>query len=175
MKSMHALWMTAGLAGALAVSVPAAAGSSVPVEGTRFTMEVPGGWNPGYKDLDNLFMIYFKDPKSGAVLEGVFLRGAQDAKFSLGDFKKARIGSENKRYDGKGHKVVKDGDIKIGGSKGVYLHTAWKDGATNMEKHTALQLKDGSRYLVVMSGEKGKVNKAVFDHAVATFAPAKAK
>jgi hypothetical protein len=39
-----------------------------------------------------------------------------------------------------------------------------------MEKHTALYLKDGNSYLVVISGEKGKVDKAVFDHAVKTFA-----
>jgi hypothetical protein len=39
-----------------------------------------------------------------------------------------------------------------------------------MEKHTAQYLKDGHRYMVVMWGEKGKVNKDVFDHAVKTFA-----
>jgi len=175
MKKLQALWVAAALAGAITVSAPVVAGSNVAVEGTRFTMEVPRGWNPGYKDMDKLFMIYFKDPNSGAALEGVFLRGAQDGKFSLADFKKARIAGENKRYDGKGHKVVKDGDIKIDGAKGVYLHTAWKDGTKSMEKHTALHLKNGLRYLVVMSGEKGKVNKAVFDHAVATFAPVKGK
>jgi hypothetical protein len=31
-------------------------------------------------------------------------------------------------------------------------------------------LKDGERYLVVMSGQKGKVDKKVFDHAVSSFA-----
>jgi len=115
-------------------------------------------------------MIFFKDPKSGAVLEGVHLRGAQAATFGLADFKKARIAGEDKRYEGKGHKVTKEGDVTIGGEKGLYLHTAWKDGAKEMEKHTALHLKDGQRYLVVMAGEKGKVDKAVFDHAVQTLA-----
>ncbi len=171
MNGFRSMWLAAGLAGVFAIAVAApAAADNVKVEGTRFTLEVPGGWGPGYKDLDNLFMIYFKDPKSGAVLEGVYLRGAQDAKFSLADFKKARIGGENKRYDGKGHKVAKEGDITMGGDKGAYLLTVWKDGGKDMEKHTALHLKNGHRYLVVMSGEKGKVNKAVFDHAVKSFA-----
>ena len=152
------------------------AAGSVKIDGTRFTMEVPQGWNPGYKDIDDkLFMIFFKDPQSGSVLEGVYLRGAQPADFSLTAFKKARIGGEDKRYTGKGHKVAKDGDINIGGSKGVYLETSWKDGGKDMVKHTALHLKDGHRYLVVMAGEKGKVDKKVFDHAVATFALVVAK
>lgn len=148
----------------------AAIADNVKVEGTRFTMEVPNGWAPGYKDLDALFMIYFKDPKSGAALEGVYLRGVQAATFTLDDFKKARIAGENKRYDGKGHAVAKEDGIAIGGETGAYLHTTWKDGAKDMEKHTALYLKDGNRYLVVISGEKGKVDKAVFDNAVKTFA-----
>jgi hypothetical protein len=151
------------------VAAPALA-DNVKLEGTRFTMDVPSGWGPGYKDLENLFMIYFKDAKSGAVLEGVYLRGAQPASFTLADFKKARIDSENKRYDGKGHKVAKAGDITIGGDKGNYLETTWADGGKTFVKYTAQHLKDGERYLVVVAGEKGKVDKAVFDHAVKTFA-----
>jgi hypothetical protein len=42
-----------------------------------------------------------------------------------------------------------------------------------MEKHTAQYLKDGHRYMVVMWGEKGKVDKKVFDDAVKSFALAK--
>jgi hypothetical protein len=42
-----------------------------------------------------------------------------------------------------------------------------------MEKHTAQHLKDGERYMVVLWGEKGKVDKKVFDHAVKSFALAK--
>lgn len=158
----------------IAIGLLAAAGAAladnVKVEGTRFTLDVPGGWQPGYKDLDNLFMIYFKDAKSGAVLEGVYLRGAQAPTFTLDDFKKARIAGEGKRYDGKGHAVAKEDGIAIGGETGGYLLTTWKEGAKDMEKHTALYLKDGNRYLVVMAGEKGKVDKAVFDHAVKSFA-----
>lgn len=161
--------VAAGLA-----SVAQAAGS-VKVAGTRFELEVPDCWGPGYKDLDNLFMIFFKDPKSGAVLEGVYLRGAQDAKFSLKDFKKARVDQQNKVYEGKGHKVAKEGDVTIGGAKGNYILTTWKDGGKDMEKHTAQHLKDGNRYMVVMSGEKGKVDKKVFDHAVSSFALVPAK
>jgi hypothetical protein len=136
-------------------------------------MEVPSGWAPGYKDLDNLFMIFFKDPKSGAVLEGVYVRGKQDAKFTLKDFKKARIDQQNKAYEGKGHKVSKDGDVTIAGAKGNYLLTTWKEAGKDMEKHTAQHLKDGERYMVVLWGEKGKVDKKVFDHAVKSFALAK--
>lgn len=143
---------------------------SVKVEGTRFTLDVPQGWNPGYKDTDKLFMIYFKDSASGAVLEGVYLRGDQANTFGLSDFKKARISGEDKRYEGKGHKVAKQGDVTIGGTKGAYLLTTWKDGGNDMEKHTALMLKDGQRYLVVMAGAKGKVDKKIFDHAVSSFA-----
>jgi hypothetical protein len=143
------------------------------VEGSRFTMDIPSGWGPGYKDLDNLFMIYFKDPKSGAVLEGVYLRGAQDAKFTLKDFKKARIDQQNKAYEGKGHKVAKEGDVTIGGEKGNYLLTTWKESGKDMEKHTAQHLKGGERYMVVLWGEKGKTDKAVFDNAVKSFALAK--
>ena len=82
----------------------------------------------------------------------------------------AGVESEDKRYEGKGHKVAKQGDVTIGGTKGAYLLTTWKDGGNDMEKHTALMLKDGHRYLVVMSGAKGKVDKKVFDHAVSSFA-----
>lgn len=154
------------------VTLPALAdGGSHLIAGTRFVMEVPNCWNAGYKDVDDkLFMIFFKDSKSGATLEGVYLRGTQPATFKLADFTKARINGENKRYEGKGHKVTKESDAVIAGEKGQYLHTTWKDGGKDMEKHTTLYLKDGNRYLVVMSGEKGKVDKKVFDNAVKTFA-----
>ncbi len=169
MHFAKSLLLGASLAGLVAAS-PAMASSNVKVDGSRFSMEVPSGWAPGYKDLDNLFMIFFKDPKSGAVLEGVYVRGAQDAKFSLKDFKKARVDQQNKAYEGKGHKVAKEGDTTMGGAKGNYILTTWKDGNKNMEKHTAQHLKDGQRYMVVMWGEKGKVDKKVFDNAVKTFA-----
>jgi hypothetical protein len=136
MHFAKSLLLGASLAGLVAAS-PAMATSNVKVDGSRFTMEVPSGWAPGYKDLDNLFMIFFKDPKSGAVLEGVYVRGAQDAKFTLADFKKARIDQQNKAYEDKHHKVAKEGDTTIGGAKGNYILTTWKEGDKNMEKHTA--------------------------------------
>ena len=58
----------------------------------------------------------------------------------------------------------------MGGAKGNYILTTWKDGGKDMEKHTAQHLKDGHRYMVVMWGEKGKTDKKVFDNAVKTFA-----
>jgi len=173
MLNARSLLMGGVFAGLLAgAALPALAdGGSHKISGTRFEMEVPNCWNTGYKDIDDkLFMIFFKDPKSGAALEGVYLRGTQPASFKLADFKKARINGENKRYEGKGHKVVKESSTTIAGEKGQYLLTTWKDGGKDMEKHTTLYLKDGGRYLVVMSGEKGKVDKKVFDHAVMTFA-----
>ncbi len=169
MHFVKSLLVGASLVGLVAVS-PAMASGNVKVDGSRFTMEVPSGWNPGYKDLDNLFMIFFKDSKSGAVLEGVYVRGAQDAKFTLKDFKKARVDQQNKAYEGKHHKVAKEGETTMGGAKGNYILTTWKEGDKNMEKHTAQHLKDGHRYMVVMWGEKGKTDKKVFDHAVKTFA-----
>jgi hypothetical protein len=175
MRTVKTLMLAAGLVGiaVAGLSLPADAAGTTKLTGTRFEMTIPDGWAPGYKDLDNLFMIFFKDPKNGAVLEGVYLRGAQPATFKLADFKKARIDSESKRYEGKGHKVSKEGDVTIAGEKGNYLLTTWKDGGKDFEKHTAQYLKDGNRYLVVMSGEKGKVDKKVFDEAVKTFALAK--
>jgi hypothetical protein len=174
MRIAKSLLFGAGLMLAVSgfTSVAQAAGATK-VAGTRFEMNVPDCWHPGYKDLDNLFMIFFKDPKSGAVLEGVYLRGAQDAKFTLKDFKKARVDQQNKAYEGKGHKVAKEGEVSIGGAKGNYILTTWKDGGKDMEKHTAQYLKDGHRYMVVMWGEKGKVDKKVFDDAVKSFALAK--
>jgi len=172
MSYVRSLLLGGVFAGLLAGAVlPVSAdGGSYRISGTRFEMEVPNGWHAGYKDVDDkLFMIFFKDPKSGAALEGVYLRGTQPASFKLADFKKARIAGENKRYDGKGHKVAKESSASIAGEKGQYLLTTWKDGGKAMEKHTTLYLKDGGRYLVVMSGEKGKVDKKVFDHAVKTF------
>ena len=175
MRNAKSMLMAAGFMGVVAtgLSLPADAAGTTKVSGTRFEMTIPDCWAPGYKDLENLFMIFFKDPTSGAVLEGVYLRGAQPATFTLADFKKARIDGENKRYEGKGHKVSKEGDVTIAGEKGNYLLTTWKDGGKDFEKHTAQYLKDGNRYLVVLSGEKGKVDKKVFDEAVKTFALAK--
>lgn len=172
MCNVKALLMATGFMGVMAtgLSLPADAAGTTQVSGTRFEMTVPDCWAPGYKDLDNLFMIFFKDPKSGAVLEGVFLRGAQDAKFSLKDFKKARVDQQNKAYEGKSHKVAKEGEVTIGGTKGNYILTTWKEKDKDMEKHTAQHLKDGNRYMVVLWGEKGKVDKKVFDEAVKTFA-----
>lgn len=153
------------------VSVVNAQGQTVKLSGTRFEMEVPSGWLTGYKDLDDkLLMIYFKDPKSGAVLEGVYLRKVQPATFTLADFKKWRIDAENKRYEGKEHKVAKEGELTILGEKGNYIHTTWKDAGKEFEKHTAQYLKGGKQHMVVIWGEKGKVDKKVFDHAVKTFA-----
>lgn len=172
MSRIKSLFTTVALSGflAAAVSAPVSADKhSNKVSGTRFEMEAPTGWAPGYKDLDTLFMIFFKDPKSHAVLEGVYVRGVQDAKFTLTDFLKARVDQQNKAYEGKGHKVAKEGDVTIGGAKGNYILTTWKEKDKDMEKHTAQHLKDGHRYMVVMWGEKGKVDKKVFDHAVKTF------
>jgi hypothetical protein len=120
-----------------------------------------------------MLMIYLKYPKSGAVLEGVYLRDAQPTSFALKDFKKARIDQQNRLYEGKGHKVAKEGDITIGGAKCNYRLTTWKVDGKDMKKHTAQYLKDGHRYLMVLWGEKGKTDKKVFDHAVKTFALAK--
>ena len=175
MHFVKSLLLGVSLAGLVAVSPAMASGGNVKVDGTRFKFEVPSGWNPGYKDLDALFMIFFKDPKSGAVLEGVYVRGAQDAKFSLKDFKKARVDQQNKAYEGKHHKVAKEGETTMGGAKGNYIETTWKEGDKNMVKHTAQHLKDGHRYMVVMWGEKGRVDKKVFDHAVSSFALVPAK
>jgi len=152
----------------------AQAHGNVKLSGTRFEMDVPQDWQPGYKDLDDkLLMIFFKDTKTGTTLEGVYLRKVQPATFTLEDFKKFRIDSEGKRYEGKDHTIVKEDKISIGGENGVYLHTSWKEDGKAFEKHTALYLKDGRQYLVVLHGPKGKVNKKVFDHAVSTFALAK--
>jgi hypothetical protein len=140
------------------------------LSGTRFEMQVPKDWAPGYKDLDDkLLMIYFKNA-DGTTLEGVYLRKVQPATFSLDDFRKWRIGAEDKRYEGKGHKVVKEAAITIGGAKGNYLLTTWSDSGRAFEKHTAQYLKDGRQYMVVLWGPQGKVDKKVFDEAVASFA-----
>jgi hypothetical protein len=159
---------------AVTVALPAGATDSVRLLGTRFEIDVPQNWQPGYKDIDNkLLMEYFKDAKTGATLEGVYLRTIQPATFTLDDFKKWRIGAEGKRYEGKDHQVVKEGDLTIGGEPGGYLLTTWKDGGTEFEKHTALYLKDGRQYLVVFHGPKGKIDKTVFDNAVKSFAVGK--
>jgi hypothetical protein len=168
------LFLTLGMIGFLSSAVTAtaeAAGHTVKLSGTRFEMEVPKDWAPGYKDLDDkLLMVYFTSPKTGTTLEGVYLRKVQPATYSMADFIKFRIGAENKRYEGKNHKVIKESELTIGGEKGGYLLTTWTDGGMVFEKHTALFLKDGRQYLVVLHGPQGKVDKAVFDHAVATFA-----
>lgn len=161
---------------ALATFNTAYAAGSVKLSGTRFTMEVPSKWAPGYKDIDDkLLMIYFADPKSGTTLEGVYLRKVQADTFTLDDFKKWRIGAEGKRYDGKDFKVIKEGELSIAGGKGNFLETSWQDGGKSYIKYTAQYLKDGGQYMVVLHGLKGKVNKKVFDHAVKTFALAASK
>lgn len=143
---------------------------AVKLSGTRFEMQVPKNWAPGYKDLDDrLLMIHFHSP-DGATLEGVYLRKVQPASFTLDDFKKWRVGAESKRYEGKDHKVVKDESLAIGGEKGNYLMTTWNDGGKAFEKHTAQYLKDGRQYMVVLHGPQGKVSKKVFEEAVASFA-----
>ena len=171
MRLFHTLIAALGLCLALTSNIAAA--DSNKLSGTRFEMEVPTGWAPGYKDLDNLLMLFFKDAKSGATLEGVYLRKVQGPEFSMEDFKKWRIGAEAKRYDGKDFKVDGEGGLSIGGATGNYLHTTWNEGGKPFEKHTGQYLKDGGQYMVVLWGEKGKVDKAVFDHAVKTFGLAK--
>lgn len=167
------LMLAAGLL-TLAVAFPVAADDSVKLLGTRFEMEVPQGWQPGYKDIDEkLLMLFFKDAKTGATLEGVYLRSVQPSTFSMDDFKKWRIGAENKRYEGKNHKVVEEGTISIGGQTGNYLLTSWQEGDVEMVKHTAQFLNEGRQYMVVFWGPKGKIDKSVFDNAVKTFALAK--
>jgi hypothetical protein len=164
--------VVAAMAGALMLGAVTAHADhhTAKLSGTRFEMQVPKDWAPGYKDLDDrLLMIYFQNA-DGATLEGVYLRKVQPATFSLGDFKKFRVDAENKRYDGKDHKVAKDETITIGGTQGNYLMTTWADGGKAFEKHTAQYLKDGRQYMVVLHGPQGKVNKKVFDDAVASFA-----
>ena len=164
-KLMYAIGLLA-----MTAAFPAGAADSVKLLGTRFEMDVPQNWQPGYKDLDEkMLMEYFKDPKTGATLEGIYLRKVQPATFTLDDFRKWRIAAEDKRYEGKGHHVVKEGPISIGGETGNYLLTSWKEGDTEFEKHTAQYLKDGRQYMVVFHGPKGKIDKAVFDNAVKSF------
>lgn len=170
MSPIKRIFSVLGIIACIAVG-SAYAGDTVKLSGTRFEMEVPKDWQPGYKDLDDkLLMVYFKDAKTGATLEGVYLRKVQPATYSLADFKKWRIEAEGKRYDGKEHAVVKEGVLSIGGVDGNYLLTSWKDGGKEFEKHTAQYLKDGRQYMVVLHGAKGKVDKAVFDQAVSSFA-----
>ncbi len=159
--------------GLLAVTsvFPAVAADSVKLLGTRFEMNVPQGWQPGYKDIDEkLLMLFFKDAKTGATLEGVYLRAVQPATFTLVDFEKWRIGAEAKRYEKNDFKVLSESSINIGGETGNYILTGWKDGDKEFEKHTAQYLKDGRQYMVVFHGPKGKIDKAVFDSAVQSFA-----
>jgi len=174
MEFAKRFFLTLGMVGVFVAAIPTqavAAGNNVKLSGTRFEMEVPKDWTPGYKDLDDkLLMIYFKSPETGATLEGVYLRKVQPATFTLADFKAWRIGAESKRYEGKDHKVARESDLTIGGEKGGYLMTTWSDGGNAFEKHTAQYLKEGRQYMVVLSGPKGKVDKAVFDQAVASFA-----
>lgn len=154
----------------------ALAAGFVKLTGSRFSMEVPASWTPAYKDVDNkMLMIYFTRPKTDTALEGVYLRKVQDASFTLSDFKKWRIGAEAKRYEGKDFKVIKEGELTIGGEKGNFLETTWQDGGKHYIKYTAQYLKDGGQYMVVLHGVVGKVNKKVFDHAVKTFAASSAK
>lgn len=166
------LLAAAALAGTLMLSTAVAQADhhAVKLSGTRFEMQVPKDWAPGYRDLDDrLLMVYFRN-SDGATLEGVYLRKVQPASFGLDDFKKWRIDAENKRYEGKDHKVAKEESIAIGGEKGNYLLTTWNEGGKAFEKHTAQYLKDGRQYMVVLHGPHGKVSKKVFDEAVASFA-----
>jgi hypothetical protein len=142
------------------------------LSGTRFEMQVPKDWSPGYKDLDNLLMLHFNSA-DGAVLEGVYLRKDQPAGYTLDEFKKARIEGQNKVYAGKDHKVTKEESLTIGGQPGNYILTTWNEGGKAFEKHTAQYLKEGHQYMVVLWGPTGKVHKKVFDEAVASFALAK--
>lgn len=74
---------------AVTAALPAVAADSVKLLGTRFEMEVPQGWQPGYKDLDEkMLMVYFNDTKGSAPLEGVCLRPVQPASITLVDFAK---------------------------------------------------------------------------------------
>ena len=175
MRTARSLTISVMMAGLLAAGSigPAFAGGAQKLSGTRFEMNVPGGWAPGYKDLDNLLMIYFKNPKTNTALEGVYLRKVQTADFNLAQFKKWRIEAENKRYSGKGYTVVKEGDLTIAGEKGNYILTTWKDGGKTYVKHTAQYLKNGGQYMIVLHGERGKVNKKIFDEAVKSFSLAK--
>jgi hypothetical protein len=177
MHLIKRLIIALGVVGFLAlngVTSAAASEHSVKLSGTRFEMDVPSGWEPGYKDLDDkMLMIYFKSPKTGVTLEGIYLRKVQPATFTLEDFQKWRIDAENKRYEGKDHKILKTDSLTIGGEKGNYLLSSWNDGGKEFVKHTAQFLKDGKQYMVVLHGPKGKVDKKIFDHAVATFALSK--
>lgn len=160
-----------GLTLAAAAATSAYAHDTTHLMGTRFEMDVPMGWQPGYKDLDDkMLMVFFKDAKSGVTLEGVYLRKVQPATFTLDDFKKWRIGAEAKRYEGKDFNVLKEATLSIGGETGNYLLTSWKEDGKEFQKHTAQFLKDGKQYMVVLHGPAGKLHKAVFDHAVKTFA-----
>ena len=134
-------------------------------------MDVPQNWQPGYKDLDDkLLMVYFKDAKTGVTLEGVYLRKVQPATFTLEDFKKWRIAAEGKRYEGKDHQVLKEAPIAIGGETGNYLLTHLERRRPGVrEAHRAIP----ERRPPVHGGtawSQGKVDKAVFDHAVKSFA-----
>lgn len=178
MRIVKTLILSLGLAAitALAMVNSTEAAGYVKLSGTRFSMEVPAEWTPAYKDIDDkLLMIYFTRPKTDTALEGVYLRKVQDANFSLADFKKWRIAAEAKRYEGKDFKVVKEGELMIGGVKGNFLETSWKDGGRHYVKYTAQYLKNGEQYMVVLHGVVGKVNKKVFDHAVETFSPVAAR
>ena len=148
----------------------ASAADFVKLDGTRFSMEVPKSWAPGYKDVDDkLLMLYFTKPKTDTALEGVYLRKVQDDKFTLADFKKWRIDAESKRYAGKDFKVIKEGELTIAGGKGNFLETGWIDGGKHYVKYTAQSLHNGGQYMVVLHGVVGKVNKKDFEHAVKTF------
>lgn len=148
----------------------ASAASYVKLNGTRFSMQVPANWEPGFKDIDDkLLMIYFTRPKTDTALEGVYLRKIQDAAFTLVDFKKWRIDAEAKRYAGKDFMVAKEGELTIAGSKGNFLETTWHDGGKHYVKYTAQCLHNGNQYMVVLHGVIGKVDKKVFDEAVKTF------
>jgi hypothetical protein len=124
--------MAAGIMGVVAtgLSLPADAAGTTKVSGTRFEMTIPDCWAPGYKDLDNLFMIFFKDPNSGAVLEGVYLRGAS-REFKL---KTSRRVDSRTNLRGQGPQGSMEGDATIAGRRATSCHLA---GCAAFEKHTA--------------------------------------
>ena len=140
----------------------------VTARGTDFNMSVPKGWTPGFKDLPALMMLYVKNEAADVQLEGILLREKQGPEYTMDDFVSWRIAAQEKAL--KDHKVIKQEEITIAGQKGKYIATTWDNKGKTYEKHTALLLRDGSRYMVVLWGPKG-LEKTPFDKAVASFEP----
>ena len=79
MRMVKLLLASTGLVSLIALgSAPAAeaAGHTVKLSGTRFEMQVPKDWAPGYKDLDNLLMLHFGNADAYIPNEGVDAVGA---------------------------------------------------------------------------------------------------